>query len=105
MTYKIEISVQAETDLRDIYLYIAYGLESPENALGQLERLENSISTLEQLPERFRKYQNEPWYSRGLRIMPVDKYLVFYIPEKKNTTVTIIRIMFKSRDYNTQLER
>jgi len=55
-------------------LKFAFELQSPENASGQLNRLEESIMGLNQMPERFREYENEPWHSRGLRIMPVDKF-------------------------------
>lgn len=34
---------------------------------------------LEQMPERFREYEKEPWHSRGIHIMPVDNYCVLYI--------------------------
>ena len=36
MIYEIEISEQAEVDLRGIYEYIAFELLAPENASGQL---------------------------------------------------------------------
>ncbi|MFR5076693.1 MAG: hypothetical protein ACLTDX_01095 [[Clostridium] innocuum] len=36
---------------------------------------------LNQMPERFLGYEKEPWHSRGLRIIPVDNYCVFYIPD------------------------
>lgn len=41
MKYKIEISEQADKDLRNIYEYIAFELQAPENASGQIDRLEN----------------------------------------------------------------
>ena len=43
MNYEVELSVQAEKDLRGIYEYIAFTLLAPENAVGQLERLEQGI--------------------------------------------------------------
>ena len=51
-----------------------------ENASGQLDRLEEQILSLDIMPERYRKYENEPWKSRGLRVLPVDNYVIFYIP-------------------------
>lgn len=47
----ITITEQADRDLRGIYEYIAFELLSPENAAGQLERLEKSIAGLEEFPE------------------------------------------------------
>lgn len=105
MIFEIEISDQADADLRNIYEYIAFELQSPENAGGQLDRLEERIMSLDQMPERFREYENEPWHSRGLHIMPVDNYCVFYIPDAENAVVTIIRVMYGGRDIETQLKK
>ena len=93
MIFEIEISEQADRDLRNIYKYIAFELQSPENAAGQLNRLEESIMGLNQMPERFLGYEKEPWHSRGLRIMPVNA---------GNAVVTIIRVMYGGRDIDTQ---
>lgn len=105
MIFEIEISDQADADLRNIYEYIAFELQSPENAGGQLDRLEERIMSLDQMPERFREYENEPWHSRGLHIMPVDNYCVLYIPDAENAVVTIIRVMYGGRDIETQLKK
>lgn len=43
MIYEVEISKQAEADLRGIFEYIAYTLLAPKNASGQLERLEHRL--------------------------------------------------------------
>lgn len=43
MMYTIEITDQADIDTRNIYEYIAYELQSPENASGQLDRIEKCI--------------------------------------------------------------
>lgn len=104
MSFKIQLTQQAENDLRGIYEYIAYELKSPETAAGQLDRLEKNILDLDFMPDRFRLYEKEPWHSRGLRIMPVDNYLVFYITDHSAKTVTVIRIMYGGRDVDAQLK-
>lgn len=43
MIYEVELSEQADSDLRGIFEYIAFELQSPENASGQLDRLEEQI--------------------------------------------------------------
>ena len=103
MIYEVTTTEQAESDLRGIYEYIAFELLSPENAAGQLDRLEEHILGLETFPEKYRAYEKEPWKSRGLRVMPVDNYLVFYIPDKETETVMVIRVMYDGRDVNNQL--
>ena len=59
---------------------------------------------LEELPEKFRHYEKGPWCNRGLRVMPVDNYLVFYIPDKDAGIVTVIRVMYAGRDIDSQLK-
>lgn len=64
--FDVQISEQADKDLRDIFEYIAFELLAPENAAGQLDRLEDAISKLDNMPEKFRRYEREPWRSRGV---------------------------------------
>ena len=103
MTYEVIISSQAEEDLRGIYEYIAFELRSPQNAAGQLDRLEENILSLDTMPNRYRAYQREPWHSRGLRVLPVDNFLVLYIPDEDSSIVTIVRVMYSGRDIENHL--
>ena len=98
MIYEVEVSEQADSDLRGIFEYIAFELQSPENASGQLDRLEEQILSLDTMPERYRKYEKEPWKSRGLRVLPVDNYVVLYIPDSDKKVVTILRVMYAGWD-------
>lgn len=103
MIYEVELSEQADSDLRGIFEYISFELQSPENASGQLDRLEEQILSLDTMPERYRKYEKEPWKSRGLRVLPVDNYVVLYIPDSDKKVVTILRVMYAGRDIDNQL--
>jgi toxin ParE1/3/4 len=104
MIFNIEISKAADDDLRNIVEYIAFELQSPESGIRQLERLEKRIAGLNEMPERFHRYEKEPWFSRGLRLMTVDQYYVLYIPDKENALVTIIRVMYSGRDIDAELK-
>ena len=103
MMYEVEVSEQADSDLRGIFEYIAFELQAPENASGQLDRLEEQILSLDTMPERYRKYEKEPWKSRGLRVLLVDNYVVFYIPDSDKKVVTILRVMYAGRNIDNQL--
>lgn len=105
MTFQINITRQAEDDLRNVFEYISLELQSVQNAAAQISRLEKAIFSLDQMPQRYRAYQKEPWHSRGLRVMPVDNYLVFYIPYPDTLNVEIIRVMYGGRDADTQLNK
>ena len=103
--YKIEITDQADNDLRGIFEYIAFKLEVPKTATKQLNHLEEAINNLETFPERYVRYEKEPWYSRNLRLMTVNNYCVFFIVDNKKSLVTIIRIIYGGRDIETQLRK
>lgn len=60
------LASEAKRDLREICRYIAAGPQSEPNANGQLNRLEENILKLDEMPERF-------------RVMSVDNSLGFYI--------------------------
>ena len=104
MKYSIELTEKAEDDLRNIYKYIAEVLLVPVIAAGQLERIKDGILNLEELTERFRIYEKEPWYSRGIHQMPVNNFIVFYIAEKDKKIVTVIRILYGGMDIDEQLK-
>ncbi len=103
MMYQVTLTRQAQADLREIFKHIAVNLQSVQNASDQLDRLEKAIASLDQLPERFRVYDKTKWRERNMRIMPVDNYLVFYIPDHNSGAVTVMRIMYGGRDIDRQL--
>lgn len=103
MSWDIVYTAQARQDLRDIYEYIALELLAPENATGQIQRIMKTLRSLEEMPMRHQLYGEEPWHSRGIRFLPVDNYLIFYLPEELQNTVNIVRIMYGGRDVRRQL--
>lgn len=103
MIYSVEITVQAERDLRGIYEYIANELQSPQAAAAQFSRLEENICALDQMPDRYRRYDREPWPGRGWRILPVDHYCVFYMPDHDRKVVYITRVLYGGRDIENVL--
>jgi toxin ParE1/3/4 len=96
---------QAENDLKSIYEYVAFTLFEPEIASDLIKRIEQSIMSLEYMPERFRLYEKEPWCNIGLRQMPIENFVIFYIPRVEEQTVTIIRIMYGGRNIEEHLKK
>ena len=96
MSWQIEVSDAAQEDLRDIYSYIAFDLESPENARNVLRRILAQIATLEEMPMRFRSYPREPLSSKGVRVLDVGNFCVYYLPE--DGVVSVGSILYSHRD-------
>ena len=103
MTWNVFYTDSAQRDLQSIYDYIADVLLEPDIANKQTDRLIYAADSLEHMPFRYRLCDYEPWRSKGLRVMPVDNYVVFYMPDESQSTVAIIRIMYGGRDIKNQL--
>ena len=104
MSMKVVYTHAARQDLRDIYEYIAFTLLVPDTARSLTDRIMADIRSLERFPELNPLYRYEPWYSQGVRMMPVRNYLVFYTVTNETETVSIARIMYGGRDISKQLE-
>ncbi len=103
MKYSVVLSPEALNDIDGIYSYIAVALCEKEIAAKMIRQIENSILSLGEMPKRFKLYDEEPWRSRGLHVMNVKKYLVFYIPDDNTQTVNVLRVIYGSRDIDNEL--
>ena len=88
--YPVNITDKALNDMNGIYEYIAVNLQSPENAMGQYNRIADSVLKLGIFPEKFRLVDFEPERSQGLRRMLVDNYSVFYVFKEEVVAVTSV---------------
>lgn len=100
-TYSVIYSPQAKNDIRDIYSYIAFELLVPGTAEGQVNRIRKTIHSLDFMPSRNTIVDWEPWKSMGMHRVLVDNYVVFYIIDDAALTVTIIRIVYGGRDFQS----
>ena len=98
MTYQIIYSPESLDDLRAIYSYIAFEKLAPENAEGQVNRIRKAIRSLDLFPEGHTIVDWEPWASMGMRFLPVDNFIVYYLVDNNVGKVNIVRIFFSGRD-------
>ena len=99
--YKVEITKEALQDMEDIYNYIALELLSPENAMGQYNRIADEILTLDTFPQRYRIMDSEPEKQMELRRMLVDNYSVFYTIRADKVIVT--DVLYTASDIEVRL--
>lgn len=96
--YQVQYSAEALDDLRRIYQYIANELKAPQAARGQVDRIRKAIRSLSTTPDRFSTVDWEPWLTMGMRKIPVNNYLAFYLVENTDSTVTVVRIFYSGRN-------
>lgn len=105
MKYSVIVEPHAAADMQGIYRYIANELLEPQTAKNLLERIEKSILGLDSLPFRFKKYDPEPWRSRGVHSMPVENFVVLYVPSKEKREVYVIRVFYGGMDIDEQMNK
>ena len=87
-------SIQAETDLDDLWLYIAQDNSAAADRL--LDNIEAQCRLVATQPHMGRKRDE---LAAGLRIFPVGRYIVFYkILKEGEEGVEIVRILHGARD-------
>lgn len=96
--FRVEYSPEAFEDLKAIYSYIAFHLKEQETAAGQTGRIRREIRSLEDFPERYAALDWEPWASMGVRKMPVDRYVVYYMVDRAAPLVSVVRVFYGGRD-------
>ena len=99
--YRVEITKEALQDMEDIYNYIAIELLSPENAIGQYNRIADEILTLDMFPQRYRIMDSEPEKQMELRRMIVDNDSVFYTIREDKVIVT--DVLYTASDIEARL--
>ena len=99
--YEVEITDDALADMEQMYNHIAFVLLSPENAMGQYNRIADAILKLNVMPERFRVMYSEPEHSMGLRRMLVDNFSVFYVVQGDKVIVT--NVLYSASDIECRL--
>lgn len=97
-SYSVIYSQQAKDDLIEIYTYIAFDLQVPDIAEGQVNRIRKAIRLLNFMPSRHVNVEWEPWKSMGMHQVPVDNYVVYYLVNDGEHIVSIIRIFYRGRD-------
>ena len=102
--WDVQLTNQAESDLRNIYEYIALTLFEPNIARNLIRRFETKISKLCVMPLSYAVYPKEPWKSRGLRRVNEGNYGIFFVPQEKRHNVIVVRIMYGGRDIERILD-
>ena len=105
MSYVVEMTDKAKMDLRGIYEYIAFALQSKINADRQLDRIEREILSLSEMPERYKVLDLDFEADKAVRMVSVDRYCVIYHVEKERGAVQILRILYGGSDIPAEMEK
>jgi toxin ParE1/3/4 len=89
--------------MEQISIYIAIDLANPIAALSFLDAMETSITKLSTFPHRNPLVDEEPWRSKGIRMMPVNNFLVYYWINEETFIIHVTAIVYAKRNQIRQL--
>lgn len=92
--YVVKLYTRAYQDLDDIYTYIAETLLEPGTALNMVDKLEEAIFSLEQLPERGAIRRVGAYKDGNYRQLFVKNYCIIYRLIKKKKEVHIVTVRY-----------
>lgn len=99
MKYTVEITDAAQKDFEDIFSYISNKLYNKQAATKLIALLDKNIRLLEDTPKAYPMVNDEYLKSKGIRLIAVNNYIVFYtvIPDERK--VYIVRILYGKRNW------
>ena len=102
--YKINYSSHFKRELRDIYYYIYYHLNSPNAAKSLLVKIKDYISSLYLFPEGYSKvYIPNSSRNYNIRKIPINNYIIIYAVDTFFHIVTILHIFNGRQNYPFKL--
>ena len=95
--YKVKINPKAIRDLDSIYEYIAKEKLSPENAMGQIERIKSAILDLNMFPEAHQERMEGRYAGKGYRQLIIDNYIAVFRTDECTKTVCVVTVQYQGR--------
>lgn len=89
-------------EIRD---YISYQLSNHIAARQVIIKIRDAIRNLSSHPNRFRKIDEQPWKSQGIRKIIVHNYYVYFWIDETNLEVHVISVAYSKRNQENVLIR
>ena len=97
MSYTVQYSRRAVTNLQEIYDYISE--TSIPAADKVIDEIDGRVADLEQMPAKYQAYPDKPAYRR----MPVGNYLIFYKIFEDRKLVRVYLVIHGKRRFDALL--
>lgn len=105
MSYQINITRNAEHDLKNAALYIAETLGSSVAAVRLLDKANEVLSSLADFPKRNGLVRDAFLAENGVRMQMINNYLAFYVIREETQSVTVLRVLNSRRDWVSLLHK
>lgn len=105
MNYQIHITSNAKRDIMAAADYLEYSLKNKDAAEHLLDETTKQINSLTHLPERFCLVEDSVLANWGIRFIPINNYLAFYILNKEQHLVIVVRFLYQKSNWHSILEK
>ena len=101
--YNVEVTQIAEQDYYKAEAYIKYELYNQKAASGLAKKLHEAIKDLSFFPTKYPICNDDFLRVWGIRFVPVNNYLLFYIVRENESAVYVIRFLYAKRAWQNIL--
>jgi len=89
---------KAEADVDEIIEYFAVELSNLKAASDFMDKLMMTIGRVCAFPEMGSAVENEFLSNSAVRKLPIDNYLIYYIPSYGEHTIYVLRVVYGRRN-------
>lgn len=104
MTYKINLTKIALSDIRSAALYISDTLMNKSASNRLLDNIQEKLDLLSVAPYMNPLVNDSFLSTNGIRFQMIDKYMAFYIVDEDTKAIYVIRFIHSRRDWNYLLK-
>ena len=97
--YRVKIMSRAVQDINGIYEYIATEIQEPETALHMVDRIEQAILSLEQMPFRCPERKTGIYKDQGYRQIFAGNYTIVFRINEMEKTVIVVTVQYTPRRF------
>ncbi len=101
--YKIILSPEAYSDLKELNDYILYELQEPEIAHKKFKLIVDELFLLDFMPNRNTQVNTTKYKNKNMRKMIVENYVIIYEVFDDDKTVVIRAIVLGNSDWQNNL--
>lgn len=101
--YKVQLSIQAKNDYKDIIRYIKYELLEPTIAEKYAKLIKNELTSLEYQPSKFHVIDYNVIKPYQFRKLIIKNYIAFYCINDKDKIVNVVRVLYGASNWKDKL--
>lgn len=102
---KIHITKTAGNNFKNTILYIKYVLKNSQASNDLIKEFDSKVNSLKDDPNKRPLARDKILANKGIRIMNIKNYLIFYIFDEKSKTIHIINFLHKNQDWISILRK